>query len=97
MGGNIGSQYKFSTSVTVIAPATSVTEGQTVTLEADIANGANATGTVTFYNGSNAIGTAQVSGSFFYFSLDGGAQLSTTFSSSGVQSITAKYSGDEFN
>jgi hypothetical protein len=97
MGGNIGSQYKFSTSVTVIAPATSVTEGQTVTLEADIAGGANSSGTVTFYNGSNAIGTAQVSGSFFYFSLDGGAQLSTTFSSSGVQSITAKYSGDEFN
>jgi len=95
--GNSGSQYKFSTSVTVIAPATSVTEGQPVILEADIANGANATGTVTFYNGSNAIGTAQVSSSFFYFSLDGGAQLTTTFSSSGVQSITAKYSGDEFN
>jgi hypothetical protein len=92
-----GSQYKFSTSVTVIAPYTSVTEGQQVTLEADIGGGANASGTVTFYNGSNAIGTAQVSGSFFYFSLDSGAQLSTTFPSSGVQSITAKYSGDEFN
>ena len=95
--GNSGSQYKFSTSVTVIAPVTSVTEGQPVTLEADISGGANTSGTVTFYNGSNAIGTAQVSSPYFYFSLDGGAQLSTTFSSSGVQSITAKYSGDEFN
>ncbi len=95
--GNIGSQYKFSTSVTVIAPVTNVTEGQTVTLEAGISGGADESGTVTFYNGSNAIGTAQVSSSFFFNSLDGGAQLSTTFSSSGVQSITAKYSGDEFN
>jgi hypothetical protein len=95
--GNSMSQYKFSTNVTVIAPVTSVTEGQPVTLEADISGGANASGTVTFYNGSNAIGTAQVSSPYFYFSLDGGAQLSTTFSSSGVQSITAKYSGDEFN
>jgi hypothetical protein len=95
--GNSGSQYKFSTSVTVIAPSTSVTEGQPVTLEADIAGGAFASGTVTFYNGSNAIGTAQVSSNYFYFSLDSGAQLATTFSSSGVQSITAKYSGDEFN
>ena len=92
-----GSQYKFSTTTTVIAPATSVTEGQPVILEADISGGANASGTVTFYSGSNAIGTAQVSSNFFYFSLDSGAQLSTTFSSSGVQSITAKYSGDQFN
>ena len=91
------SQYKFPTSVSVVAPATSVTEGQPTTLEAVIANGADATGTVTFYNGSTAIGTAQVSSSFFFNSLNGGAQLSTTFSSSGVQSITAKYSGDEFN
>jgi len=96
MGGS-GLQDKFSTTVIVITPATSVTEGQPVTLEADIAGGANVSGTVTFYNGSNAIGTAQVSGSYFFNSLDGGAQLSTTFSSSGVQSITAKYSGDEFN
>jgi hypothetical protein len=88
-------QDKFSTSVIVIAPATSVTEGQTVTLEAVIANGTNATGTVTFYNGSTAIGTGAVGSS--PYSLDGVAQLSTTFSSSGVQSITAKYSGDEFN
>jgi hypothetical protein len=95
--GGLGSKDKFSTSVTVLAPATSVTEGQAVTLEADIAGGANASGTVTFYNGSNAIGTARVSSSFFFNSLDGGAQLSTTFSSSGVQSITAKYSGDDFN
>jgi hypothetical protein len=90
-----GSQYKFSTNVIVIAPATSVTEGQPVTLEADIAGGTNASGTVTFYNGSNAIGTAQVGVS--PYSLNGFAELSATFSSSGVQSITAKYSGDQFN
>ena len=91
------SQYRFSTSVTVLAPATSVTQGQPVILEAVIANGAGATGTVTFYNGSTTIGTAQVGSLSFFNSLDGGAQLSTTFSSTGVQSITAKYSGDEFN
>ncbi len=94
MGGP-SSQYKFSTSVIVIAPATSVTEGQPVILEAGVSGGANASGTVTFYNGSNAIGTAQVGTSSF--SLDSYAQLSTTFSTSGVQSITAKYSGDQFN
>jgi hypothetical protein len=92
-----GSQYKFSTTTTVIAPSTSVTEGQPVTLEAEISGGANASGTVTFYNGSNAIGTAQVSSNSFLNSLNSGAQLSTTFSSSGAQSITAKYSGDQFN
>jgi hypothetical protein len=89
------SQYKFSTSVSIVAPATRVTEGQPTTLEAVIANGANTTGTVTFYNGSTAIGTGAVGSS--PYSLNGVAQLSTTFSSSGVQSITAKYSGDEFN
>jgi len=94
MGGS-GLQDKFSTSVAVIAPSTSITEGQAVILEASISNGANATGTVTFYNGSTAIGTGAVGTSLF--SLNGVAQLSTTFSSSGVQSITAKYSGDEFN
>lgn len=92
-----GSQYKFSTTIAVIAPATSVTEGQPVILEANISGGASATGTVTFYNGSSAIGTAQVSSNFSFGSLDSYAQLSTTFSSSGVQSITAKYSGDQFN
>ncbi|MGA3373251.1 MAG: Ig-like domain-containing protein [Terracidiphilus sp.] len=93
--GNFGSQDKFSTSVTVFAPSTSITEGQTVTLEAVIADGVDATGTVTFYDGSKAIGSGAVGSS--PYSLDGFAQLSTTFSSSGVQSITAKYSGDEFN
>ena len=95
--GDLGSQYKFSTSVSVFTPSISVTEGQPVTLEAVIAGGGNTTGTVTFYNGSNAIGTAQVSSNYFLNSLDGGAELSTTFSSIGVQSITAKYSGDQFN
>jgi hypothetical protein len=95
--GGIGSQYKFSTSVIVIAPATSVTEGQPVILEAGISGGANASGTVTFYNGSKAIGTAQVGSGASFDSLDSYGQLSTTFSTSGEQSITAKYSGDEFN
>ncbi|MFZ1085118.1 MAG: Ig-like domain-containing protein [Terracidiphilus sp.] len=91
-----GNQYKFSTSVVVIAPATSVTENQPVTLEAVLPGGALATGTVTFYNGSKSIGSATVSGPVG-FSMDEIALLSTTFSSNGVQSITATYSGDEFN
>jgi hypothetical protein len=93
--GSAGSQYKFSTSIVVLAPATSVTEGQPTTLEAVIANGVNATGTVTFYNGSTVIGTGAVGSSLY--SMGGVAQISTTFSSSGIQSITAKYSGDAFN
>ena len=93
--GSSSVQDKFSTSVIVIAPSTSVTEGQRVTLEAEVAGGTLATGTVTFYNGSNAIGNAAVGSSGF--SDDAVAQLSTIFSSSGVQSITARYSGDDFN
>jgi hypothetical protein len=92
-----GSQYKFSTTTTVIVPSTIITEGQPALLEANISGGGNASGTVTFYNGSKAIGTAQASSNFSFGSLDSFAQLSTTFSSSGVQSITAKYSGDQFN
>ena len=95
--GNFGSQDKFSTSVRVGASAISITEGQTITLAADVSDAALAGGTVTFYNGSNAIGTTQVGSSTNFFNpLDGVAQLSTTFSSSGVQSITAKYNGSEF-
>jgi hypothetical protein len=93
--GSSGLLDKFSTTVTVVAPSTSVTEGQAVTLEAVISNGANATGTVTFYNGSTVIGTGAVGSSGL--SLNSVALLSTTFSASGVQNISAKYSGDDFN
>src|ERR1039457_2213600 len=89
--GSIGLQNKLSANVTVSASAVSVTEGQSVTLEAYV-NPSLATGTVTFYNGSTAIGTAAIS----EVATTGIALLETTFSSIGTQSITAQYSGNAF-
>jgi hypothetical protein len=64
-----------------------------VTLEAYV-NPTLATGTVTFYNGSTAIGTAALNSTGFMTT--GIALLETTFSSIGPQSITARYSGNDF-
>jgi len=88
---NTGLQNKQSAKVTVVVPQSNITEGQSVTLEAYV-NPTLATGTVTFYDGSNAIGTAAIS----EVSTTGIALLQTTFSSVGSQSITAKYSGNDF-
>lgn len=80
--------------MTLSSSAVSATEGQSVILTANISP-VLATGTVTFYNGTTNIGTASVqsaSGFNFYAY----AQLQTTFSTVGMQSITAKYSGDTF-
>ncbi|MGA3130051.1 MAG: Ig-like domain-containing protein [Terracidiphilus sp.] len=89
--GGAGLQDKSSANVSVSASATSVTEGQGVTLEAYV-NPVLATGTVTFYSGSTAIGTAALSEGLTTEI----ALLQTTFSSVGPQSITAKYSGNDF-
>jgi hypothetical protein len=91
--GSTGLQDKGSAIVSVSASSISITEGQTITLEAYV-NPVLATGTVTFYNGSNAIGTAAISSPGI--SSVGIALLATTFSSIGTQSITAHYSGDAF-
>ena len=98
MGGSGGSgsgglQNKSSAHVSVGASSVSITEGQTITLEAYV-NPTLATGTVTFYNGSNVIGKTSISSSGF--STTGIALLATTFSSVGTQSITAHYSGNDF-
>ena len=91
--GGTGLQNKQSAIVSVSASSVSITEGQTVTLEATV-NPSLATGTVTFYNGSNVIGTAAISSPGV--STVGIALLATTFSIVGTQSITAQYSGNEF-
>ena len=91
--GSTGLQDKESANVSVSASSISVTEGQTVTLEAYV-NPTLATGTVTFYNGSTAIGTAAIGTTAF--STTGIALLNTTFSAIGPQSITADYSGNDF-
>jgi hypothetical protein len=91
--GSSGLQDKSSAIVTVNTSSSSITEGQTVTLEAYV-NPVLATGTVTFYNGSNAIGTAAISSPGV--SSVGIALLTATFSSIGPQSITAHYSGNDF-
>ena len=95
MGGNGsgGLQNKGSAIVSVGASSISITEGQTVTLEAYV-NPVLATGTVTFYNGSEAIGTAAINS--IGTSRVGIAMLATTFSSIGTQSISARYSGNDF-
>ena len=90
--GSTGLQDKESANVSVSASSISVTEGQTVTLEAYV-NPTLATGTVTFYNGSTAIGTAAINSTGF--STTGIALLNTTFSAIGPQSITADYSGND--
>jgi hypothetical protein len=92
-GGGLGLQNKESASVSISASATSVTEGQAVMLEAYVYP-TLATGTVTFYNGSTAIGSAAI-GSTGYTDT-GIALLETTFHSTGPQSITAHYSGNDF-
>jgi hypothetical protein len=89
--GSAGLQNKSSANVTVGTSSISVTEGQSVTLEAYV-NPTLATGTVTFYNGSNAIGTAAIS----EVGSTGIALLQTKFNSIGPQSITAQYSGNPF-
>jgi hypothetical protein len=91
--GSTGLLDKESAIVSVSASSISITEGQTITLEAYV-NPVLATGTVTFYNGSNVIGTAAISSPGV--SMVGIALLATTFSSIGAQSITAHYSGNDF-
>jgi Bacterial Ig-like domain (group 3) len=91
--GGTGLQNKQSATVTIEPSSGSVTAGLPVTLEAYIYP-VLASGTVTFYNGSNAIGTAAIGSSAF--SQVGIALLATTFSSTGQQTITARYSGDAF-
>ena len=91
-GGAAGSaNLNASSSVVIIPSVTSATEGQQVNLTASISPSL-ATGTVSFYNGSNLIGTAMVSN----VATSAIAELSTTFSSPGTQTITAKYSGNQF-
>ncbi len=92
--GSGGLADKSAANVSVGASTISVTEGQPVTLEAYV-NPTLATGTVTFYNGSTAIGTAQISDADGLAST-GIAQLQTTFSSVGAQSITVQYNGNDF-
>jgi hypothetical protein len=78
--------------------ASSASSGKTVTLTATIAtqsNGAAPTGVVTFMAGSTTLGTGTVSGTAGTVSnATGTATTSVTFTSTGVQSITAVYSGD---
>ena len=64
---------------------------QSVTFTATVTSqfGGAATGSVTFYSGTQTLGTATVSGNR--------ASLTTSFSTSGTYSISAKYNGDGNN
>jgi len=94
--GSLGSGLadKSTANVSVSASTVSVTQGQSVTLEAYV-NPTLATGTATFYDGSTAIGTAQISDAGG-LGTTGIALLQTTFNSVGSQSITVQYSGNDF-
>lgn len=91
--GSAGLQDKQSATIRLTFSAASVTQGQSITLEAYVYP-ALATGNVTFYNGSSAIGTAAISSTGYGTS--GIAILSTSFSKAGPQTITASYSGNAF-
>jgi hypothetical protein len=89
-----------TTTTTVTASPASVATGGSVTLTATVAtasSGVAPTGTVQFMNGGTAL-----SGTVTYTPTNGSATaaaslkatLSVTFTTAGLQSITAKYSGD---
>jgi hypothetical protein len=89
-----------TTATTVTASPASVATGGSVTLTATVStnsNGAGPTGTVQFKNGSTALGSAATctptagTASTEAFCK---ATLMNTFSTAGVQSVTAVYSGD---
>ncbi|MGA7930044.1 MAG: Ig-like domain repeat protein [Candidatus Sulfotelmatobacter sp.] len=65
--------------------------GETVTFSATVTSqfGGAATGSVVFYSGSQTLGTAFLSGNV--------APLTTSFSTAGTYSISAKYNGDANN
>ena len=77
-----------STSTSLAASASSISQGSPVTLTATVkpASGSTApTGSVTFYNGQTSLGTATLSG--------GVATLTTSALPAGTNSLTASYAG----
>ena len=79
---------KASTTSTIALSATSVMQGQNVTVTAQVASATSGTptGTVSFFNNGNALGTATLA--------NGTATYSTTTLPAGNNAITASYSGD---
>ena len=80
--------------ITTISLASSLNPAgtnQAVTFTATVTSqyGSAATGSVTFYSGSQTLGTASLSGN--------AASLTTSFSTPGTYSISAKYNGDGNN
>jgi hypothetical protein len=86
-GGTVFFMNQGGTSLTVTPSATSITPGQSVTLNsalsATLAGQPAPTGTVTFYDGTTQIGSGGI-----------GASISTANLAAGTHSITAVYSGD---
>jgi uncharacterized repeat protein (TIGR03803 family) len=76
------------TSVTTLSSSgSSAGTGMTITLTANVSTTSGTpTGTVTFYNGSSVLGTATLN-------TTGIATLPTSFSATGIYSLTASYSG----
>ena len=89
-----------TTTTTVSSSSQNVTTGAAVTLTATVgtqSDGAGPTGYVTFYNGGVAIGTPVTVTSFGATQTSAAgamATLSTSFSTPGTETITAKYDGD---
>ena len=90
-----------ATSTGLASSALTVTETTPVTITATIGTNSvsslGPTGTVTFFNGTTQIGTpiaVTPSGATSTLFASGTAAMTTSFSTLGSQSITAKYSGD---
>jgi trimeric autotransporter adhesin len=81
----VGAPVASSTTLTSSAPQ--VGTGMNVTFTATVSgSGGVPTGTVTFYSGTTSLGTGTLAG--------GVATLTTSFSTTGTETITATYAGD---
>ncbi len=80
-----------TTTTSLISSLNPANTNQTVTFTATVTSqyGGVATGSVTFYSGTQTLGTSTLSANR--------TTLSTTFSTAGTYSITAKYNGDASN
>ena len=80
-------QQTISALVSSLNPALTA---QGITLAATVGNGVSATGTLSFFDGSTGIGTAAVGS-------DGSASITLPLLSAGTHSLSARYSGDNYN
>jgi hypothetical protein len=90
--GPLSQKVNIATTITSLSSSLNpASTGQSVTFSATVTSqyGGTATGSVTFLSGSQTLGTGTLSGNR--------ATVSTSFTTAGTDSISAKYSGDTNN